>query len=247
MIGSKMTGVVCLAAMAILATSCATGTESSSEPSSTQATEATDPNAINAGAAASDAVSPAVPSSETLATFTENEVIGVMRVASADAIARAGFAQLRADNPNVKAFASKLIADHNSALDRLSGLRAPSTGPDPTSAMVQREEQVVELDLQTQPNAASFELAYMTAQVGTAAKMIAMIDRSLLPSVAAARATRAAVFALRAMYVRHLVVALDTQQRVLRSALTAGTPDTAEGSSGNPGSPLRIAPPQPHK
>ena len=242
MIGTKKTCVVCLAVTAMLATSCATGADSSSDPSPAPATEATDPNAANAAPGASDAVSPLVPISETLATFTENEVIGVMRVASADAIARAGFAQLRADNPNVQAFASKLIADHNAALDRLSGLRAPSTGPDPTSALLQREEQVVELDLQTQPNAASFELAYMTAQIGTAAKMIAMIDRSLLPSVAAARATRAAVLALRAMYVGHLVKALDTQQRVLRSALTAGTPDTTEGSSGNPGSPLRITP-----
>jgi predicted outer membrane protein len=207
-----------------------------------QTTEATDPNAASAPPGATDAASSLVPRSETLATFTENEVIGVMRVASADAIARAGFAQLRADDTNVKAFASKLIADHNAALDRLSGLRAPSTGPDPTSALVQREEQVVELDLQTQPNAASFELAYMTAQIGTAAKMIAMIDRSLLPSVATVRATRAAVLALRGMYVGHLVKALDIQQRVLRSALTAGTPDTAEGSSGNPGSSLRITP-----
>jgi len=244
MIGSKVTRVVCLAAVAILATSCATGTDSASDPASAQATETTDPNASNAAAgAATDAVSPTVPTSETLATFTEHEVIGVMSVASTDAIARAGFAQLRADNPNVKAFASKLIADHMAALDRLSVLRAPSTGPDPTSALVQREEQVVELDLRTQPNAASFELAYTTAQIGTAAKMIAMIDRALLPSVAHARATRDAVVALRAMYVGHLVKALDTQQRVLRSALTAGTPDTAGGGGGNPGSSLRIAPP----
>jgi predicted outer membrane protein len=234
--------VVCLAAVALLATSCAPGSDGPADVAVAAPAATADPSGGDANATTASAAAPTIPAGETLATFSESEVIGFLRVTSADGVDQARFAELRAEDPAVRAFAAEMIADHTRVLGRLVGLRPPFTGPDPTSALVQREEQVVSLDLQVQQGASVFELAYMTRQLGAAARMIAMLDRSLLPSVAAARATRAVLLDVRAMYVRHLVEALDLQQRILRSALTAGTTDTSGGGGGDPGSSLRITP-----
>jgi hypothetical protein len=238
----RATGVVCLAVAALLATSCAPGPDGPADDASAGPAAAAGRSGGDANATMTDAASPTIPAGETLATFTESEVIAIVRVTSADALEQASFALLRAEDPAVHAFAAEMIADHTRALGRLGGLRPPSTGPDPTSALVQREEQVVALDLEVQHGAPAFELAYLTTRLGATARMIAMLDRSLLPSVAAARATRAVLLDVRAMYVRHLVEALDLQQRILRSALTAGTTDTSGGGGGDPGSSLRITP-----
>jgi predicted outer membrane protein len=242
MVDSRTTRVVCLAAAALLATSCAPGSDGKADVASAAPAATADPSGGDPNANAAGAATPAIPAGETLATFTESEVIAIVRVTSADAVDQSRFAQLRSEDPAAQAFAAEMIADHTRVLGRLVGLRPPSTGPDPTSALVQREEQVVALDLQVQQGAPAFELAYMTTQLGTAARMIAMLDRSLLPSLAAARATRAVLLDVRAMYVRHLVEALDLQQRLLRSALTAGATDTSGGGGGDPGSSLRITP-----
>lgn len=238
----RATRVVCLAVVALLATSCAPGSDGATDVTAAAPAATADPSGGDPSATAADAAIPNIPARETLATFTESEVIGIVRVTSSDAVEQSSFAQLRAEDPAVQAFAAEMIADHTRLLGRLFGLRPPSTGPDPTSALVQREEQLIALDLQVQQGAAVFELAYMTTQLGVAARMIAMLDRSLLPSLAAARATRAVLLDARAMYVRHLVEALDLQQRLLRSALTAGTTDTNGGGGGDPGSSLRITP-----
>ena len=246
MTSTRMARVVCLAAVALSATSCASTPDSSADLPPTQADpgngDTAGANAAGGATAGANGTSSTIPASETLATFTESEVVGMVIVTSSDAIEQASFAQLRAENPEVKAFAERMIADHTRALGRLSGLRAVSAGPDPTSALLQREDQVVALDLQTQGGAAVFELAYMTTQVAAQARMIAMLDRSFLPSLVAARSTRAVMLDVRSMYVGHLVKALDLQQRVLRSLMTAGTPDSAGGGGGNAGSPLRITP-----
>lgn len=241
MIGRRLARLVCLAAVAASATSCATAPGSSTDPAAAAQDTAgeTTPGPTEGAFGGATAT---VPVGETRATFTESEVIGIARVASADAVDQAKFAQLRAENPDVSAFAATLVSDHARALSQLSDLREPPTGPDPTSALLQRHEQLVGLDMQTEQDPAVFELAYMTTQIATSAKMIAMLDRSLLPSVATARATRAVMLALRTMYVGHLVRALELQQRVLRSALTAGTTDTAGGGGGDPGSSVRLTP-----
>jgi predicted outer membrane protein len=170
-------------------------------------------------------------------------VIAILAVASADLIAQAKFAQLRSANPEVKTFSYRLITDHTPALARLYDLLPVTAAPDPTSAWLQREDQLAELDLQTQQGGLVFEVAYMTTQVATHAKMIALLDRSLLPSVAKDRPIQAVVLGVRALWVRRLVEALDIQQRVLRSEMTAGATDnTGFGGGGQPGSTLRITP-----
>ena len=242
MTGTKSARVVFLAAVAIVATSCASPPDSSADLAPTQGDPGIGDTTGANGAGGANGTSSTIPASETLATFTESEVLGIAIVASSGAIEQASFARLRAENPDVKAFAERMIADHTRALGRLSGLRPLTPGPEPTSAQLQREDQLVALDLQTQQGAAVYELAYMTTQVAAQAQMIAMLDRSLLPSLATARSTRAAMLDVRSMYVGHLVKTLDLQQRVLRSALTAGTPDTSGGGGGNPGSSLRITP-----
>jgi hypothetical protein len=102
---------------------------------------------------------------------------------------------------------------------RLAPMRPPSAAPDLTSALLQREDQLVELDLRTQQGGQLFELAYLTAQLTAHAKIIATararnrLDRSLMPSVAdASRARRSAVVEVRALYVRRLVEALELQR-----------------------------------
>ncbi|MDB5216127.1 MAG: hypothetical protein JWO86_4054 [Myxococcaceae bacterium] len=242
----KITRVVRLAALAMAAASCASGADGTTGVAAADAN--TDPASTPAAAdpTGNGDLAYAVPAGEMLATFTASEVIAILSVASADAIAQAGFAQLRTDNPDVRAFAEHIIADHTRVLGRLTPLRPAYLGPDPTSLLLQREDQLVELDLRTQGGAQVFELAYMTAQVTAHAKIIALLDRSLLPSIADARAIRSVVLDLRSLYVRRLVEALDLQRRILRSAMTAGPTDTTGYGGGSPPSnPPRInAPPK---
>jgi predicted outer membrane protein len=247
MTGRNLARVLGLVAVALTAASCASSPDGAAtpapgqtaqDPGSGDATGASGPSAAATGEAAA---SYAVPPSEMLATFTEPEVIAILAVASADLIAQAKFAQLRSDNTEVKAFAYRLIADHTPALARLYDLLPATAAPDPTSAWLQRQDQLGELDLQTQQGGLEFELAYMTTQVATHAKMIALLDRSLLPSLANARPIQAVVLGVRALWVRRLVEALDIQQRVLRSEMTAGNPGTGV-VGGQPGSTLRITP-----
>lgn len=240
-----MTRVVCLAAAAMAAASCASGPDG---PSGNAAAEA-NPDPASAGAAApvpgEGGAGYALPSAEMLATFTAFEVVAILSVASADAIAIASFAQLRADNPEVKTFAERILVDHARVVARLAPFRPASAAPDLTAALLQREEQLVELDLRTQQGGQVFELAYMTAQVTAHARIIALLDRSLLPSVADARALRAAVLEVRSLYVRRLVEALELQRRVLRSEMTSGpTDDTGIGGGRPPSHPPRITAPK---
>jgi putative membrane protein len=241
--GGTGTRVVCLTAMAVAvaAASCA------SDPIAGDATAAADGNhelGSTTPAAASPAASGAacaVRAGETLATFTASEVIAMLSVASADAIALASFAELRADNPEVKAFAQRIVTEHARVVARLAAMGPASAAPDPTSALLQREDKLVELDREAQQSGQLFELAYMTAQVTAHAKMTAMLDRSFLPSLAdAPRALRSAVLEVRALYVRRLVEALDLQRRVLRSEMTAGANDGTGIGRGGAGHPPRI-------
>jgi hypothetical protein len=111
------------------------------------------------------------------------------------------------------AVASASSTDHARVVARLAPMRPPSAAPDLTSALLQREDQLVELDLRTQQGGQLFELAYLTAQLTAHAKIIATLDRSLMPSVAdASRARRSAVVEVRALYVRRLVEALELQR-----------------------------------
>ncbi len=242
----KVTRAVCLTAMAMAAASCASDPDTPAPPAPAEGNQ--DPAGASAAPAAggSGGAGYAVPAGETLATFTTAEVIAMLTVASSDAIAQASFAQLRADNPEVKAFAERIVADHTRIVARLAPMRAPSAAPDLTSALLQREDQLVELDLRTQQGGQLFDLAFLTAQVTAHAKMIALLDRSLMPSVAeASRALRSAVGEVRALYVRRLVEALDLQRRVLRSEMTAGAADnTGIGSGRPPSNPPRLTAPK---
>jgi predicted outer membrane protein len=243
----KVTRAICLTAMAMAAAACALDPDAPTPPEAAASNQ--DP--AGAGASAASAgdggrVGYAVPAGETLATFTASEVIAMLMVASSDAIAQASFAQLRADNPEVKAFAERIVTDQARVIARLAPMRTPSAAPDLTSALLQREDQLVELDLRTQQGGQLFELAYLTAQVTAHAKIIAMLDRSLMPSVSdASRALRSAVGEVRTLYVRRLVEALDLQRRVLRSEMTSGAADnTGIGSGRPPSNPPRLTAPK---
>lgn len=245
----RVTRAACLTVMAMAAASCASGPEAGTEPAAADSNH--DPASASSSARASPAAGEnaagyAVPAGETLATFTASEVLAILMVASSDAIAQASFAELRADNPEVKAFAERIVTDHARVVARLAPMRPASAAPDLTSALMQREDQLVELDLRAQQGGQMFELAYVTAQVTAHAKIIAMLDRSLLPSVAEApRALRSAVLEVRTLYVRRLVEALDLQRRVLRSEMTSGADDNTGIGSGHPPShPPRITVPK---
>lgn len=244
----RVTRAVCLTAMAMAAASCASGPDAGTEPAAADSNQ--DPASARASPAAGDnAAGYAVPAGETLATFTASEVLAILMVASSDAIAQASFAELRADNPEMKAFAERIVTDHARVVARLAPMRPASAAPaapDLSSALMQREDQLVELDLRARQGGQVFELAYVTAQVTAHAKIIAMLDRSLLSSVAeASRALRVAVLEVRTLYVRRLVEALDLQRRVLRSEMTSGADDNTGIGSGHPPShPPRITAPK---
>lgn len=184
---------------------------------------------IGAGNSSAASTGPVAPSKGTLATFTPAEVLNIMAVANEDAIAQGQFATGQADSLDVKTFAEQLVVDHTQALARLRALQDHPDAPlDATSSLMERENELVTLDLQTQ-SGSSFNVAYMTTQVASLAKIIALLERSLLPSLAGAPSIEAELMSVRAMLVGHLIDALALQQKIVQSASFAGTGGTGVG------------------
>jgi predicted outer membrane protein len=193
---------------------------------------------------------PGEPAGQTagIGTFSAPEVMNILEVINLGEVAQGQVALQRAQSPEVKAFAGRMVAEHTQALQRMQGMMGAQaqTGAqgqqariarDPTAQVMQRHDQLLTQDLQSQGGAA-VDLAYMTAQIGAHAKVLAMIDYSFMPSVAAERTRRgpAAVVGtgeeadamsnrlqselqtMRAAIAGHMVEALQIHQRLRQPA-----------------------------
>jgi len=145
--------------------------------------------------AGDDADQPAQPARPTqasaLATFTPAEVMNIVEVLNLGEVTQGQLAQRQATNADVKAFATRMVDDHGEVLQRLHGLSGTQTtaetsraqiAQDPTASVIQRHQELLTTELKSQKGA-TFDLAYMTAQITEHAKALALIDRALLPSV----------------------------------------------------------------
>lgn len=151
------------------------------------------------------------------------EVVNVTTVMNQGEVARGEIAQERAVSSEVQAYAARMVADYTQALVRVQTIAEPTVARDPTARVRARHEQLIARDLEAQTGT-TFDTAYMSAQVAAHAEEVAMLERSLLPSIFAASQApsvatpppglRAELQTMRAMVAAHLVEALQIQQRL---------------------------------
>lgn len=186
---------------------------------------------------------------ETAATFSLVEVTNIASVASLDEITQAQVAQQKATVAEVQAYAQQMAIEHTQALDRLRALSSDQGAQqgvaglqvritlDPTARVLQRHDLLVLQDLQAETGSA-FDLAYMTTEIATHAKVLALFDRALLPSVVGAAVSSTGLLnelqVERDAVSRHLVQALQLQQRVRQGAIGDAGVD-AGGAGGEAG------------
>jgi putative membrane protein len=144
------------------------------------------------------------------------EVVNLTTVMDQAEIARGEMAQQRAVSAEVQAYASRMVAEYARSRDLVQAITEPSVAGDPKAQLRARHRVLITQDLQGQTGA-SFDAAYISAQVSAHAEEVAMIDRSLLPSIAAAApppGLRAVIQEMRPMVAAHLVEALQLEQRL---------------------------------
>lgn len=174
------------------------------------------------------------------ATFTPAEVVSIMLVLNQSQIDQAQLAGAKAIDAETRMFAADVLAVHVEAAARLHTLQdALGSTADPTSVLLEREARLTVQALQAAEGTA-FDFAYMTAQMTSQAKILGLIDVSLLPSAQAVdlAVNAAAMTALavelrvfRASIVQHVVAALELQQALRSGAASSGRP----GTGGPPG------------
>jgi putative membrane protein len=187
---------------------------------------------------------------EKLATFTPAEVTNILEVMNLGEVKQGEIATQQAQNPEVKAFAQHMVEAHGKGQQRAQTLLGQAAkaetdqvrlARDPTAGVLLHQGEVLRNDLKSQTGAA-FDLAYMTAQITAHAKVLALIDHSLLPSAEApqpaasqqgtassstievnATDLQAELKTTRTEVVKHLVEALRIQQ-TLRNTTGATAP-----------------------
>ncbi|MBX3187709.1 MAG: DUF4142 domain-containing protein [Labilithrix sp.] len=129
-------------------------------------------------------------SQEPVATFSPAEANNIAIALHQAVIDQSQLAIAQGGSPDVKAFARLMVDDHEKALARGKSLAerlGVVPGTDATSQLLQREAQLVTQHLGAM-SGADLDMAYMTAQIASHAKVLGLLDRALIPSVAQARA-----------------------------------------------------------
>lgn len=137
--------------------------------------------------------------------LVDEQIVGVMAAVNTSEIEQAALAMDRASNADVRAYATKMWQEHTQANERLTDLIADQEIESATSSVRQQfatESLQVIQTLQNQTGSA-FELTYMQAQRTAHARVLALIDATLLPSVDNA-ALEMELLAMRADIVDHL-------------------------------------------
>ena len=162
-----------------------------------------------------------------VATFTAADVARILLVLEQTAIEQARIAEAQGVTIEVKMYAARMVRERSEATERLAAIlaRVPRT-EDPTPAILEREMQRTTDALAAMPRG-EFELPFMTAEIATHARLLGLIDASLMPSAtraasrripdAAAAEIEQELVALRATTSAQIVHALRVQG-VLRAA-----------------------------
>jgi uncharacterized protein (DUF305 family) len=117
-------------------------------------------------------------------TFDAREVASVVLLLHGAAIDVSDLAVRRASAPGVKEYAARVAAEHRLALEDMGALlqRLGGSADDVTAATLARLDKTHTRELET-TEAATFDLTFMTMQIASHARALALIDYSLLPSL----------------------------------------------------------------
>jgi predicted outer membrane protein len=121
-----------------------------------------------------------------VATFTAADVARIVLVLEQSSIAQAHLAEERATTMEVKTYAARIVRERSEARDRLAAILARLTprSNDPTPPLFEKEIAKSQEWLVAQESA--FDLPFMTAEVGSHARILGMLEASLLPSASQA-------------------------------------------------------------
>lgn len=202
--------------------------------------------AANGSNAASTNEPPSGAGVRGVATFTAADVARIALVLEQTAIEQARLAEEKGVTIEVKTYAARMIRERSEATTRLAAILARVTprSEDPTPAIFERDVHRT-TDALASLSRTEFELPYMTAEVATHARLLGLIDASLLPSAtraasrrlpdAAAQEIEQELVLLRAATSAHIVHALRVQG-VLRAVDGPAGDGTEAGRRSDPAS-----------
>lgn len=175
------------AILAIVLAACAPPSRSFSED---EADRAGSEPARGSNAASTSEVSAGAPV-QGVATFTVADVARILLVLEQASVEQARLAESKGVTIEVKTYAARMIRDRSEAAARLAAIveRTTPRSEDPTPAILEREVQRTTDALASLPQS-DFELPFMTNEIATHARLLGLIDASLLPSATHAASRR---------------------------------------------------------
>lgn len=186
-----------------------------------------------------------------VATFTAADVARIVLVLELSSIAQAKIAEERATTLEVKTYAARMVRERTEAMERLADIlaRTKPGSQDPTPPLMEKEIARSQEWLLAQET--GFDLPFMTSEIGAHARVLGMLDASLLPSASqatvrpgadgTARELEEELVAVRTQTASQIVHALRVQG-VLRAGnapvdktiTTSGGTTVGEGAGGGP-------------
>jgi predicted outer membrane protein len=222
------------------------GSESDSDRSPTTSEQGT--------AAATHAEQNAGAAVQGVATFTAADVARIVIVLEQSSVDLAQLAEQRATTVEVKTYAARIVRERTESMNRLAAIleRTTPRSNDPTAPLFEKELSRSKEWLLAQES--SFDLPFMTGEMGAHARILGMLEASLLPSAAQAtdragtdgvpRELEDELVALRTQTSAQMIHALRVQG-VLRAGnapvdettMTTGGSTVSEGTGGGTNTP----------
>jgi predicted outer membrane protein len=117
-----------------------------------------------------------------VATFTAADVARIVVVLEQSSIDLAQLAEQRATTVEVKTYAARIVRERTESMNRLAAIveRATPRSNDPTAPLFEKELARSKEWLLAQES--SFDLPFITAEMGAHARILGMLEASLLPS-----------------------------------------------------------------
>jgi putative membrane protein len=165
----------------------------------------------------------APPSGATTALSTP-QISAILSASDSAEINPSKLAQQKAQNPQVKEYAQRMIKDHGMLEDSLRALERReniSPAPNPISQQLHSQTQSTMTRLQSL-SGAEFDQAYMQAMVQSHQEALNMIDNQLLPATQDPQLRMALSQQVRPIVMSHLEAARQIQQSMSTGGSTSG-------------------------
>lgn len=165
----------------------------------------------------------APPSGATMA-LSAPQVSAILSASDSAEINPSKLAQQKAQNPQVKAFAERMLKDHGMLEDSLKALdRRENISPAPNPISQQLHSQAQSAMTRLQPlSGAEFDQAYMQVMVQSHQEALSMIDNQLLPATQDPQLRMAISQQVRPIVMSHLEAARQVQQSLASGGGTSG-------------------------